>query len=124
MPCSASGAEIARAVIDRVLEHVIDAHSVININIPRTESDDAAMPPIRVVAMNAAAGTDAYERRESPAGGVYYWAVGDGMEFTHTAPESDVEALRERSVTLTPLTYVLTDHARLQTWKDRLGGSR
>ncbi len=116
-------AEIARAVIDRVLEHAIDAHSVININIPRIESDDAAMPPLRVVAMNAAAGTDTYERRESPAGGVYYWAVGDGMEFTHTAPESDVEALLERSVTLTPLTYVLTDHARLQTWKDRLQGS-
>ncbi|MHC4106596.1 MAG: 5'/3'-nucleotidase SurE [Planctomycetota bacterium] len=116
-------AEIARMVIDRVLEHELDAHSVININIPRTESDDAAMPPVRVVEMNAAAGTDAYERRESPTGGVYYWAVGDGMGFTHTAPESDVEALLERSVTVTPLSYVLTDHARLQTWKERLEGS-
>ena len=35
----------------------------------------------------AADGTDTYERRESPRGLVYYWPVGDGMEFTHTAPE-------------------------------------
>ena len=100
-----------------------DAHSVININIPRTESDDTPMPEIRVVEMNAAAGTDAYERRVSPFGQVYYWVSGDGMEFTHTAPESDVEALLERCITVTPLTYVLTDHARLQTWKERLGRS-
>jgi hypothetical protein len=31
-----------------------------------------------------------------------------------------VEALFERCVTVTPLTYVLTDHARLQSWKERL----
>jgi len=45
------------------------------------------------------------------------------MEFTHTAPDTDVEALSEHCVTVTPLTYVLTDHARLQTWKQRLEGN-
>ena len=113
-------AAIARAVLDRLLEHELEPHDVINVNIPRTESDDAPMPPIRVVTMNAAPGTDAYERRESPRGRTYYWSVGSGMEFTHTAPDSDVEALLQRSVTVTPLTYLLTDHARLQTWKERL----
>lgn len=116
-------AAIARSVIDRILAHRdggLDAHAVINVNIPRTETDNAPMPPIRVVEMNTAPGIDAYERRESPAGQVYYWLAGTGMEFTHTAPDTDVEALAERCVTVTPLTYVLTDHARLQTWKERL----
>ncbi|MHC5002629.1 MAG: 5'/3'-nucleotidase SurE [Planctomycetota bacterium] len=113
-------AEIARVVIDRVLEHELDPHAVININIPRTESDDAPMPPIRVVGMNTAAGTETYERRISPYGQVYYWLAGNGMTFTHTAPESDVEALLEGSVTITPLSYMLTDHDRLPSWKERL----
>ena len=78
------------------------------------------MPPLRVVEMNAAPGTDGYERRASPAGQEYYWPSGTGMEFTHTAPDTDVEALFEHCATVTPLTYVLTDHARLQTWKERL----
>ncbi|MHC4220269.1 MAG: 5'/3'-nucleotidase SurE [Planctomycetota bacterium] len=119
----ARAAVIARAVIDRVLaccDGGLDSHGVININIPLTESDDAPVPPIRVVEMNAAPGTDVHERRVSPAGQVYYWASGSGMEFTHTAPDTDVEALGERCATVTPLTYVLTDHARLQTWKERL----
>lgn len=111
---------IARQVIDRILKFPLDRHGVINVNIPRTESDDAPMPRIRVVEMNTAAGTDAYERRVSPAGEVYYWSTGSGMIFAHTAPQSDVEALLQGSVTVTPLTYALTDHARLQSWKERL----
>lgn len=114
-------AAIARTVVDRILAaRQLDSHTVLNVNVPRTESADAPMPPVRVVEMNTAPGVDAYERRQSPAGQVYYWMVGTGMEFTHTAPDTDVEALGERCVTVTPLTYVLTDHARLQTWKEEL----
>lgn len=113
-------AQIARQAIDRVVAYDLDRHSVTNINIPRTESDDMPMPPIRVMEMNSAPGIDSYDRRESPYGQVYYWAAGDGMKFTHTAPESDVQALRDGNVTVTPLTYALTDYARLQTWKERL----
>ncbi|MHC4992030.1 MAG: 5'/3'-nucleotidase SurE [Planctomycetota bacterium] len=101
----ARAAEIARAVIDRVLasnEVGIESHTVINVNIPRTESADAPLPPIRVVEMNAAPGTDSYERRVNPFGQTYYWASGSGMEFTHTAPDTDVKALSERCVTVTP----------------------
>ena len=116
----ARGAQIARTAIDRILEHDLEPHSVINVNVPRTESPDAPVPELRVVEMNAAPGTDRYDRRESPFGQVYYWAAGGGMDFTHTAPESDVEALLERFITVTPLTYVLTDHARLRTWQERL----
>jgi 5'-nucleotidase len=113
-------AELARIAIDRVLEHAIDPHSVININVPRTERADAPMPPIRVAPMNTAAGIDGYERRTGPGGQVYYWPTGNGMEFVRTDTGSDVELLTERSVTITPLRYDLTDHARMTTWRERL----
>lgn len=113
-------AEIARTVIDRMLEHRLEQHSVLSINVPRTESPDAPVPAIRVVGMNAAAGMDGYERRTSPEGQVYYWPVGDGMRFHHTAPESDVAALLDGFVTVTPLSYVMTDQDRLATWRERL----
>ena len=114
-------AEIARTVIDRVLEHPLDPHAVVNVNVPRTESADAPMPPIKVCSMNTAPGAGGYEKRASPAGQPYYWAAGNGMEFTHTHPDTDVEALLERFITVTPLEFDLTDHPRLQTWRERLG---
>ncbi|MEM7227769.1 MAG: 5'/3'-nucleotidase SurE [Planctomycetota bacterium] len=113
-------AEIARQGIDTVLQWDLDPHTVININVPRTESDDAPMPEMRVVQMNIAAGTDGYERRVSPYGQVYYWSNGSGMEFTHTETESDYEALLERHMTITPLQYRLTNFEQLALWKDRL----
>lgn len=111
---------IARQAIDRILQHPLERHSVINVNVPVTQSPDAPMPPMRVVTMNTAAGKDAYERRVSPMGQTYYWSNGSGMEFTHTAPESDVEALMQKCVTITPLTYAMTDHAQMAAWRERL----
>ena len=113
-------AQIARAAIDRILEHPLDAHRVMNVNVPRTESPDAPMPPIRVVKMNVAAGIDGYERRTTPDGRTYYWPDGNGMEFFHTAEGSDVEALMERAVTVTPLWYDLSEHETLASWRARL----
>lgn len=115
-------AQIARAAIDRVLAHPLDAHRVLSINVPRTERADAPMPAIRVVRMNTAAGVDKHELREGPDGTRAYWPLGSGMEFVHTAGGSDVEALMERFVTLTPLWYDLTDDASLGLWRSRMEG--
>lgn len=111
---------IARQAINRILQHPLDRHSVINVNVPVTQTAEAPMPPMKVVTMNTAPGSDDYERRVSPMGQLYYWARGNGMDFTHTARESDVEALMERCVTVTPLTYAMTDHAAMRTWRERL----
>jgi 5'-nucleotidase len=114
-------ARIARTVIDMVLEHPLEG--VVNINLPLIESDDTPMPEIRVVGMNPGACVDAFERRQSPDGRTYYWSDADGMTFHHTAAESDVEALMEGCVTVTPLNYVRTDENRLATWRQRFAAA-
>lgn len=111
----------ARRVIDRVLEYDLEPHGIININVPRLDRPDAPMPEVRVTQMNLADGDSGYERRVSPGGDAYYWMLGNGMNFSHTAHASDVEALADGCISVTPLSYVLTDHNRMQTWRDRLG---
>ncbi len=118
--CYDRAAEIARSIIDRVLENELQAHEVININIPTIESQDAPIPEVKVVEMNAAYETGHYDKRQAPDGRTYYWAAGDGMTFAHTAVGSDVEALNQGFATVTPLDYVLTDTSRMKLWKERL----
>lgn len=108
----------ARSIIDRVLERTLDPHEVVNINIPKTESPDQPMPEVRVVGMNSAPLEEGYERRTSPDGQVYYWASGTGLKFAKTSPGSDVEAVLAGHASITPLSYVLTDDPRMQTWRD------
>ena len=114
-------AEIARITIGHILAtRPLTPHEVLNINIPPIESQNAPMPPIRVVDMNAAPLREGFERRISPAGQVYYWAAGEGMQFTSTTTGSDVDLIRAGNVTVTPLSYVMTDVDRVQEWREAL----
>jgi 5'-nucleotidase len=118
--CFGRAAWIARQAIDRVLAEPLEPHTVVNINVPRTEREDAPMPPLRVVPMNTAPGVDHYEKRTSPGGQIYFWPAGNGMDFAHTAAGTDVELLWSPAVTVTPLSFDLTDHARMQRWRERV----
>jgi|TARA_B100000959_G_scaffold284817_1_gene357491 5'-nucleotidase len=118
--CYGRAAIIARNVIDKVLENKLEPHEVININVPVCESPDMLMPEIKVVDMNASSVLGHYDKRVAPDGRTYYWAAGDGMVFTHTAEGSDVEALKQGFVTVTPLDYVLTHTNRMKLWQDRI----
>ncbi|HBZ96217.1 MAG TPA: hypothetical protein DEO57_00065, partial [Phycisphaerales bacterium] len=117
-------AEHAREFIDLVLEHPMDPHDVINLNLPRTEDPNALLPPLRVVPMNTAPLAEHYDRRDSPAGQRYYWAAGSGLNFAHTAEGSDVEHVFAGAATITPLSYDMTDEGRTGVWADRLEVNR
>lgn len=118
--CYDRAAEIARTVIDKVLENTLTQREVININVPVCESPNRSIPEIKVVEMNAAGDLGFYDKREAPDGRTYFWAAGDGMAFAHTAEGSDVEALKQGFVTVTPLDYVLTHKERMDAWRDRM----
>lgn len=85
-----------------------------------SDYDPWAQLPIRVGPMNTHGLVDVYERRVNPAGDVYYWAAGNGLDFHSTDPGSDVDLLFARSITVTPLSFDLTDHATIASWHERL----
>lgn len=124
-PNFALGASWARQAIDLlVVGGLPKAHECLSINIPPTEDPlltlDSPMPPVAVCAMNTHGLVDKYEKRLSPGGETYYWAAGYGLEFRGTEPGTDVEHLMNRRITVTPLKFDLTQHARLAAWASRV----
>ncbi|MEK6701582.1 MAG: 5'/3'-nucleotidase SurE [Planctomycetota bacterium] len=110
----------ARRVIDAILAAgALRAHDCLSINLPVTESG-GPMPPVRVCPMNTHGLVDKYERRISPDGSPYYWPAGHGLDFKQLDGESDVDYLMRKCITVTPLSYDLTSHARTSDWRDRL----
>ena len=63
---------------------------------------------------------DAFERRVSPGGDVYYWAASTGVEFRDSVEGADVDLLLRKCITVTPLWHDLTDNARIDEWKRRI----
>lgn len=114
----ARAAELARGVIEQAVQGPLRPHSVLNVNIPVL--DGGAEPVgVRVVPISTSPLFDRYDESENPAGDRQYEAMG-GLRFRHTPPDSDVEAVFARHITLTPLHFDMTDHARLAAWRSHV----
>lgn len=111
----------ARKVIERLLASgPMGAHECLNINIPITERE-GPMPEVVAATMNTHGMIDAFIKNVNPLGQTYYWSSGQPMEFHATETGSDVQGLMERKITVTPLRFDMTDHARMSEVVKRLG---
>ena len=74
---------------------------------------------MRVVPQNVAPYVESFDRRIDPRGRVYFWS-GPDFRCPEPYPDSDVSALGESYITVTPLQFNLTQHElleQMQTWK-------
>lgn len=102
-------AEVARGLVEQIAAQRPPAGTMVNINLPNL----VAGPPagLRVVPQSIRSWNDRWDRRQDPQGRTYYWMYGDRPP--EEGDRSDVAALAGRYVTVTPLRFDLTDHARL-----------
>ena len=114
----ARAAKLARNVIEQILDHPIAEGALFNVNIPSLEK--GPVRGIRVVPQNVAAYTArTYDRRTDPRGRTYFWS-GPDFRCPDPHPDTDVSALAEGYITVTPLQFNLTQAAMLETmraWK-------
>jgi 5'-nucleotidase len=115
----ARGAALARSIVEQIVAHEPAEGSLFNVNIPSLER--GPIQGVRVVPQNIAPYLEKYDRRVDPRGRVYFWS---GRELTcpEPHPDTDVIALAERYITVTPLQFDLTHAAQLEvmngwTWK-------
>jgi 5'-nucleotidase len=110
-------AAIARNVIEQVIAHEPARGSLTNINIPSL--DKGPVRGIRVVPQNTAPYIEKYERRVDPRGRTYFWTA-PGYHCPDPHPNSDVSALADGFITVTPLQFNLTEWKGLpamQAWE-------
>jgi 5'-nucleotidase len=103
------GAALARQVIEQILANKPASGSLFNVNIPDFER--GPIRGVRVVPQNVAPYVEAFDRRIDPRGRVYFWTTPEfGCPDPH--PDTDVTAMGEGWITVTPLQFDLT-HGRL-----------
>ncbi len=111
----ARGAELARRVVEQIVAQRPPAGSLFNVNIPALER--GPVRGIRVVPQNVAPYVEAFDRRVDPRGRVYFWSSPNfGCPDPH--PDTDVTALAEGYITVTPLQFDLTQAALLRQMSD------
>lgn len=110
-------AGFARMAIDLVLAHGIKRGQVVNINIPAL-GDNEQPAGIKLARQCTRCWHDTYEHRKDPRGQDYFW---NNTVFTlgQNNDDTDVSALRNGYITVTPLQFDMTSHKLMQEWSTR-----
>ena len=108
-------ARLAREIIQQVLENKGRAPQLYNLNIPTAAL--TGDPRLRIVPMDVAHYGERFEKRIDPWGRAYYWATGEPPPPLGEH-ETDLTAINQGLVTLTPLDYNMTKAATLAEIKD------
>jgi 5'-nucleotidase len=111
----ARAAVISREMIQRILHHGLFAGQVASINIPALLPEESPAGT-KLVRQCTRPWIDTYERRQDPRGRDYFWNS-SVYHLGETDADTDVAALRDKYITITPIQFDLTEHAILKKWQ-------
>lgn len=109
-------AVFTRRLALRVIERGLPANTLLNVNIPALE--ESQIVGSAVTRLGVRRYRNVFHRRLDPRGRVYYWLAGEAME-EECEPDTDVTAIRNNLISITPIQLDLTHHgarAYLQRW--------
>ena len=107
-----SAAGVARQVASEVLATPLPRHVFLNVNVPNVKPD--ALRGTRRTRQGRKAYEDRLDRRSDPRGETYYWIWGSHDE-RHIEPGTDLAAVRDGYVSVTPMSIDRTDLPSVET---------
>jgi len=112
-----SAAQVARRLVQQIeREGMLQGDPwLLNVNIPNLPLDQ--LKPVKVCRLGRRHAAERVIMQESPRGETMYWIAGAGGA-KDSGEGTDFHATAAGHVALTPLQIDLTDHARLDTWRD------
>lgn len=106
----------ARGVIERIVKHTLPRGCLLNVNIPSRPSHQ--IKGIKVTRQYARDFKETFDKRIDPGGKTYYWLVGTNKSIHHEEG-TDISAVNEGYISITPLRYDLTDtglYHKIENW--------
>ncbi|MGS0744558.1 5'/3'-nucleotidase SurE [Syntrophomonas erecta subsp. sporosyntropha] len=108
-------ARFTRDTVRIVMEKGITPTTLLNINIPSLDRDE--IKGTRITRLGVRNYDNLFEKRQDPRGNTYYW-LGGGVVEEEQDPGSDVTAVNEGFISVTPIHLDLTDYRLIQKYRD------
>jgi 5'-nucleotidase len=109
-------ARVAASVVDRVLQQGLPPGTFLNINVPSCSPDEIA--GLRITRLGRRVYRDVLIQRQDPRGRPYYW-IGGEPPTGHRDEGTDIWAVANRYVSVTPIHLDMTAHElipKLREW--------
>ncbi len=123
-------ADFALSLVGKLSAEPLPVPTLLNVNIPPVPGEKIA--GVKLTRQGLRRYIENFEKRLDPRGKSYYWLIGEVVEeleqpeYIHLPKEvpTDVQAIRDNFITITPLQYNLTDignfdYLRQTRWFDR-----
>ena len=115
-----TAALFAKTLVTQISKQPLPEAMLLNVNVPPVKPEEIA--GVRITRQGIRRYFDTFEKRVDPRGKTYYWLAGEVLEdveqpaHLHLPPDlpTDVQAIRENYITVTPLQYNLTDTAGIR----------
>ncbi len=115
-------AAFAQTLVAQLEKNPLPELLLLNVNVPAVKAE--AIAGVALTRQGIRRYIDVFEKRIDPRGKTYYWLAGEVLEeiedpsdFADLAP-TDVHAIRQNYITVTPLQYNLTSIPGLERLKD------
>ena len=116
----------AQSLVQKIESQPLDNLMLLNVNVPAIEETEIA--GVKITRTGIRRYLDTFEKRVDPRGKTYYWLGGELLEDVEETNDkllveklpTDIQAMREKYITITPLEYNLTygqQLSYLQKWK-------
>jgi len=115
-PCWDTAIHVARLLAGKILKKGLPPATMLNVNIPNLPLQK--IRGLAVTRVGRSRFAEVFHRRTMPRGGDYYWLDGD-LEVLEDANGTDIQAVKNGWVSITPVSFDLTNHsamAELKKW--------
>lgn len=92
--------------IHKIEDYKFPPKTILNVNVPGLMPEDLA--GVAITKLGGKMFTDEYDKRIDPRGKVYYWMAGELIRHCDN-DDSDINALRWNKVSVTPITFEMTE---------------
>lgn len=98
----------SKNLISKIVSHLgrdLPERVLLNINIP-----PGTPSGIKVTRLGHRRYTNIFEKRTDPRGRIYFWMAGEPFDLDENDPDTDVCAVKEGYISITPVHFDLTDY--------------
>ncbi|MCL2102964.1 MAG: 5'/3'-nucleotidase SurE [Syntrophorhabdaceae bacterium] len=106
-----AAAQFAITMVKKVWEHKLPDDTLLNVNVPNLPKEKIA--GTRITRMGKRLYGDVIIEKKDPRGRKYYWIGGDYLS-TVDVPGSDIEAIEEGYISITPLHLDMTNYSAMK----------
>lgn len=109
------GDAIIRDLASKVIDYGLPANTLMNINIPK----DSVLKGIRITRQGRRIWKQAVKEVSDPRGRIHYW-IGGGTPLLDSGKDTDVRAISEGFVSISPIHLDLTNHEGISYFREDL----